>query len=76
MSSRSASSLDADQTGRRAKPPQARAKVVPSLTHRGTTQRNIFYGCPHCGLIHRVIELGLRESACHRGLVLVVAGGA
>lgn len=76
MKSSAASPSRADRTGRAAKPPQARAKVVPTLTHKGTTQRNIFYRCPHCGLTHRVIELGLRESACHRGLVLVIAGGA
>lgn len=59
-----------------AKPPRARAKITPVSTWSGTTQRMITYPCPHCGLVHRVIELGLRQAACHRGLVLVEAGGA
>lgn len=59
-----------------AKPLRARARVTPVSTTRSTVQRLIVYGCPYCGMSHRVIELGVRQSACRRGLVLVAVGGA
>lgn len=57
------------------KPPRVVGKAIATKTHTGTTQTMVFYACESCGSQHRCNEFGLRVTACHSGLVFVVAGG-
>jgi hypothetical protein len=58
------------------KPPRVIGRAVATKTTYGTNHMYIFYACEACGSQHRVNEYGVRVTACHNGLVFVIAGGA
>jgi hypothetical protein len=57
------------------KPPRVNGRAVTTKTTYGTKSTYIFYTCIRCGDLHRVNEYGIRVTACHQGLVFVIAGG-
>lgn len=78
MNTRSASSLDADRTGR----PAVEVPDVPAHVLHFVSTKNVPYDvvaarCPWCHANHRHVTTGLRLASCGRGVYrLIVAGGA